>query len=337
VLQPGGLCSFLNEDGLCRWKKLTGEGLCAACEDFPNTYVSFLEDEYVFPSLSCEAIVELLLNKEDSIQLLAEEKRTTKTQYNAAIEKNHFRKRPLLEHYPDLTRWGLTLLQERRFSLDNRMILLAEAMCLIDWLEGNGRVRDLPQAMESFLLADSLEQSIKRYEQDPVDSEPFLAINRDIFFRYLDVPRYRTSARQVLSGLGFEIVETKGNDKAQFRLGLFECGNYLKHKEALADFMRQKEPFFEHVMICEYLRSVTPLTRPNVWDNFRFFNACYALLKGILIGSFSCPPSDSELVDSVLMLHRMFIHDYDARNQTLEHLSAIHLTDLSSMVALAKG
>jgi hypothetical protein len=80
-----------------------------------------------------------------------------------------------------------------------------------------------------------------------------------------------------------------------------------------------------------------PVTEPSVWDNFKFFNVCYAVFKGMLYGSFNTSVSDAELVDSVMVIHRMFIHNYDTYHDTLEHLNAIKLNDLTSMVALAKG
>ena len=43
------------------------------------------------------------------------------------------------------------------------------------------------------------------------------------------------------------------------------------------------------------------------------------------------------MVDAIVLIHRMFIHDYEASNRTLERLKEIQLTDLMSMVALAKG
>jgi len=36
-------------------------------------------------------------------------------------------------------------------------------------------------------------------------------------------------------------------------------------------------------------------------------------------------------------MQRMFIHNYEANNHTLERLKEIQLTDLMSMVALAQG
>ena len=57
------------------------------------------------------------------------------------------------------------MLQDRRFSLDDRFVLLANAMCLIDWMETNSRVGELPDAMDKFLYAENLQQVLHKYDE----------------------------------------------------------------------------------------------------------------------------------------------------------------------------
>ena len=337
VKQPDGSCFLLTADGLCAWKELRVEGLCATCNDYPNTYVSFLADEYVFPSVSCEAIVELLLDKTDSVRLASKNMSHGKDHHHASIGKKHFGRRPLLQLYPELIQWGLAVLQNRHFLLDDRMVLLANAMCLIDWMERNGRVGELPDAMAKFLQMQNLQEVLRKYDKYTIGPKALLTVNGHSFVRFINLSSYQAKARLILDGLGIEVVETEENDHVQCRLKLVDSEKYLQRKENLAGFMRKKEIFLEHVMACEYLRSMMPVTEPSVWDNYKFFNACYALLKGFLFGSFHSSPSDAEMVDAIVLIHRMVIHDYEAYNRTLEHLKAIQLTDLMSMVALAKG
>ena len=162
-------------------------------------------------------------------------------------------------------------------------------------------------------------------------------VNVNAFVRFINLSRYQAKVRLVLDGLGVEVVETGEEGRVQCGRKSVDSEKYLKRKENLAGFMHQKEIFLEHVMVCEYLRSMMPVTEPGVWDNFKFFNVCYALHKGILVGSFNSSPSDAEMVDSIVLIHRMFISNYEAINRTLARLKEIRLTDLLSMVALAKG
>jgi|WetSurSiteA1Bulk_404760.scaffolds.fasta_scaffold385558_1 hypothetical protein len=93
----------------------------------------------------------------------------------------------------------------------------------------------------------------------------------------------------------------------------------------------------ERYDLIKCIGSMMPVTEPSVWDNFKCFHVCHALHTGIMVGSFNSFPSEAELIDTILLIHRMFIHNYEANNRTLEHLQEIQLTDLTSMVALAKG
>lgn len=337
AMRPDGFCSFLMEDRLCAWKKLSGEGLCVACNSFPNTYISFLGNEYVFPSGSCEAIVELLLHKTDAVRLVSENLSQRGKYYSATIEQKNFERRPLLELYPELIKWGLVILQDRRFCLDDRMVLLANAMSRVDWMERNNRVGELPVAMDRFLEETNLQHVVHQYDQYAIGPQAILTMNGNAFLPFIHHAAYQEYAQRVLGGLGIETVETEEDGHVQCRLKMVDSQKYLQRKEILAAFMRQKEIFLEHVVVCEYLRSMMPVTEPSVWDNFKFFNVCYALLKGILLGSFDAPPRDTETVDAIMVIHRMFIHNYEAYHHVLEHLEAMQHGDLMSMVALAKG
>jgi lysine-N-methylase len=337
LVREDGFCTLLTEDKLCTWQKLRGECVGAICNEFPKMYILFLEDEYVLPMAACEAVAELLLNKKDYVRLVSESILHRKNHYNASIEKKNLGRRLLLHLYPDLIRWGLAILQDRRFSLDDRFVLLANAMCLIDWMERNSRVGELPDAMDKFLQVENLQRTLHKYDKYSIGPKAFLAVNVNTFVRFMNLSRYQAEARLVLDGLGIEVVETKVDGRVQCGRKPVDSEKYLKRKENLAGFMRQKEVFLEHIMVCEYLRSMMPVTEPSVWDNFKFFNVCYALHKGILVGSFNSSPSDAKMVDTIVLIHRMFIHNYEANNGTLERLKEIQLTDLMSMVALAKG
>jgi hypothetical protein len=336
LTREDGFCALLTEDRLCGWQKLRGECVGAACNDFPRAYCRFLDDEYVLPTVACEAVAESLLARTDPVRLVGESAPPGRRGFPVEIDRRGVDRRPLLRLYPELIRWGLALLQDRRFSLDDRFVLLANAMSLIDWMERSGRVDDLPGAMGRFLQAENLQQVVGRYGERLIGPRAFLAVNVNAFFRFMSLPRFREKARKVLEGLGIEVVET-GDGRVRVGQGPVDSEIFLKRKAGLSGFMRARETFLEHVVVCEYLRSMMPVTEPGVWGAFQIFSVYYALQKGILYGCFDSPPGDAEIVDSVVLVHRMLIHDYEANDRALERLAEIQLTDLTSMVALAKG
>ena len=336
LVREDGFCALLTDDKLCGWRKLRGECVGAACDDFPRTHCRFLDDEYVLPTLACEAVAESLLAKADPVRLVGESDAPRRRRFPVEIDRRGVERRPILRLYPELIRWGLALLQDRRFSLDDRFVLLANAMSLIDWMERSGRVDDLPRAMEKFLEAENLQQVVNRYGQYAIGPRAFLAVNVNAFVRFMALPRFREKARKVLEGLGIEVVEAE-DGRLQLGQEPVDSEVFLERKAKLAGFMRARETFLEHVVVCEYLRSMMPVTEPGVWGGFQLFSVYYALQKGILYGCFDSPPGDAEMVDAIVLIHRMFIHDHETSERTLERLNEIQLTDLTSMVALAKG
>jgi hypothetical protein len=336
LLREDGFCVLLTEDKLCGWQKLRGESVGAACNDFPRAYGQFLDDEYVLPTMACEAVAESLLARTDPIRLVGESDPPRRRGFLVKINQDGVDRRPLLRLYPELIRWGLALLQDRRFSLDDRFVLLANAMSLIDWMERNGRVDDLPGAMDRFLQPENLHRVVNRYDEYPIGPKAFLAVNVNAFVRFMTLPRFREKARTVLEGLGIEVVETE-DGRVRFGQEPVDSEVFLKRKAKLSGFMRAREILLEHAVVCEYLRSMMPVTEPGVWGAFQIFSVYYALQKGILYGGFDSPPGDAEMVDAIVLIHRMFIHNHEASDRTLERLNEIQLTDLTSMVALAKG
>jgi hypothetical protein len=286
--------------------------------------------------MACEAVAESLLARTDPVRLVGERDPPTRRRFLVEIDRQHVARRPLLRLYPELIGWGLALLQDRRFSLDDRFVLLAHAMSLVDWTERSGLVDELLRAMEEFQKTENLRRVVHKYDEHPIGPKALLAVNVSVFVRFMALPRFRERAWKVLEGLGIEVVPA---EDGRVRIGQKPVDSevFRERQAKLAGFMRARETFLEHVVACEYLRSMMPVTEPGVWGAFQVFNVHYALLKGMLYGCFDSPPGDAEMVDAIVLLHRMLVHDYDANVRTFERLEEIRLTDLTSMVALAKG
>ena len=233
LMREDGFCVLLTEDKVCGWQKLRDESVGAACNDFPRSYCRFLDDEYVLPTMACEAVAESLLAKPDPVRLVGDSDPPRRHGFHVEIDQQGVDRRPLLRLYPELTGWGLALLQDRRFSLDDRFVLLANAMSLVDWTERSGRVDDLPGAMDRFLRAEHLQQVVDRYDEYPVGPKAFLAVNVNAFVRFMALPRFRERARQALEGLGIEVVETE-DGRVRFGQEPVDSEVFLERKAKLA-------------------------------------------------------------------------------------------------------
>jgi hypothetical protein len=210
-------------------------------------------------------------------------------------------------------------------------------MSLTDHLEKNGRVAEIAGAMESFVATGNLEKILHKFDQFVTGPQALLAINAHSFLRFVESSPYKAEAKRILDGLGIESEEVVEAGHVQHRLKPIDTEIYRARKQGLSGSLCEKEIVFEHVMVCQYLRSMMPVTEPGVWDSFRFFNVCYALLKGSVIGNFREAPGEAELADAIVVFHRMFAHNESAAHQAFELLNAGGLNDLAGMVALARG
>jgi hypothetical protein len=337
LMREDGFCSLLTNERLCAWQKLRGRTVGAVCDDYPRTYVSYLGDEYAFPTVSCEAIVEPLVKRLDPLRLESRETNSASRRYRVDVKRDNLHRRPLLEYYPELMHLGLALLQDRRFTLDRRFVLLANAMSQADWLERHSRTSELPVVMERFLEDGNLRRVLDYYGTYEIGPQALLSVCGSTLVRFVNHPAYKESARLVLNGLGIKFIETTKDADSQLVLKTIDTHRYRERKRTLSDFMHQKQVFLEHIMVLEFLRSMTPITDPGIWESFMVFNACYALNKGIVYGSFFDAPDDAPLVDAIVLVNRLFSHNYSAYRRTLDYLQGSRHADMLSMIALANG
>jgi len=307
-MRSDGFCTLLTTDGLCSWQNEYGESVGAACNYFPMTYISFLGDIYEYPTASCEAVVEHLLKRTEPIVLESRAITTGTSRYQIDIKQRHFLRRPLLRYYPDLVKWGTAILQDRRFSLDDRFTLLAGAMTLIDRLERINSLNELPEAMSKFFYNDAPQKTIREYARHAIGADAIQAVTANAFITKIHSPVHGDFARFVLRNLGISFEETDENNRLQSRVKHFDMGRLQKRMSELAGFIKEREIFLEHIMVCEYLRSMVPVTEPDILGSLSFFNACYALLKGVIYGAAAADSSNTVIADVVVLLYRMFIH-----------------------------
>lgn len=331
-----GLCRILSKDGLCSWQLLEGHCVGAVCDEFPRFHMRYLSDEYVFPTLACEAVVEAIWHSGSDFSLTHTEKDAPGCIQNIIISEDALNKRPVFKYYPAAIATGIKLFQDRKFSLDDRMVLMANLACLLDYLEKQGKTDFIPSAMERFMEEQNLSSILERFSEYSISPAALLTVNCKTMIRQFELPQFLPQALSVLEGLGFEINREEGSEGG-LRVELKDREAYLRRREMLKPFMEKHIGFFEKLLICEFLRGMTFFTEPDIFSSFCIFNCWYALLKGTICGLFESDPDISRLTDSIVVMQRMFTHHGEEYGNTLQFLEAIRMKDLGSMVALAKG
>lgn len=341
-----GLCALMTPEGLCGWQVERGRCPGVACDEFPRTYLGYLDGVRMFATGACEAVLEALVEKTGPLKLVERSvddafawARPGLFDPNVRMCASDFERRPLMRWYPQLVAWGMAILQDRSLPLDDRMVVLAHAMALVDYLERQRRTEELPVAMQRLLEPSKVAALLERFEGVEIGPHALLAVVVRTLTDAVRKGSWGRGAFDALRALGVRL-EDGGSGSAETRdvaAGTVDTEVYRRRKAALADYMAEKQVFFEHVMVCEYLRCMVPFSCASAWESFRCFAGTYALHKGLVCASFDAPPADKELVDVLVELHRKVIHRYTFADDLLRMGDEIGLQNLDAMIALVKG
>lgn len=348
-------CPMLDGDGLCRWRALAGRHICVTCESFPCTGLLVPGAEYQMPSAGCEEVLELLDGRAEPVRMACEEvpgpgEGDAGEGAGAADERGYYMRvteeavarRPLLGHVRELVSLGLGALQDRGRALDERVARLLEGLAQVDLLERTGRVGELPGLLEA-LSSPQGRPGATGAPGGPAAGAPLaLLACGEVFSHYCNGSAHAPTARRILRGLGFELAEVPGEGggdgepRVMPRLRSREA--YPAARARLDAVLAGHGPLLEHVAVCLYLKTLTPIAGPGVWDDAVHLGALYAAFKGGLAGYFADEaPREGQVVDVLVEMARMATHSELVRPTVCARMSQAGCDGLQAMEALVRA
>ena len=160
-------CPFLDENKLCNIHKELGEDYMSdTCSDYPRytrKVDGMLEQS---ATISCPEVARLaLLNKEGIILEQIELDKNSRIFINNGLNTEGYLLANRLEKYFwDIRIFNISLLQNRNYSLDDRLIIMGIIYKKIEKLNHEGNNRDIPamlNVMNDLMKDDSLKQQLK--------------------------------------------------------------------------------------------------------------------------------------------------------------------------------
>ena len=351
--RPDGRCALQDPDGRCAWQKATGSCIGKACNEFPTTTVRVGDGSWRFATLACEAVVEALLGREDPIRVVHGRADVLCVSDPGAgspvltISDEDIHRRPLLGLYPRLVDWGMSLLQDRNLPLGDRLVLLTQFMYRVQWLEEEGRIDRLVDEAEGFLLPASRKRSLADVAPAGAGANARLTYAAKVLSgeSALALPR-RDFSLSALSGMGFSFENPLVSDapreasaKVVETLRL-EVPDMLRHKRTRLMAALEsggRGAFLEHVCVCEYLRTMTPLTQGGVWESTALFIGWYSLIETCLAAVLPDGFGDEEMVDAVVRVQRIIAHGLGRADGILDWMSRVGMDAPSAVAVLARS
>ncbi|MBU3214278.1 flagellin lysine-N-methylase [Clostridium estertheticum] len=280
-----GYCPFFEEDKLCGiHKKLGAEFLSNVCMVYPRVtnVVNGVYEKSV--TLSCpEGARLVLLNP--NIMEFDEIKEFTEEQHNIAyrIDTESIQISNNLKKYFWLLRiFSITLLQNRKYSLADRMIILGLCMKKVQEYSDNNRVHEIPALIEEYnqiIENENLKESLGNISAN-------LTIQMELMKEFND-QRFSIAYPQNSKSYVDCVAECLKGIEYTAEAKVEEVGErykeaYLKYYEP---FVSDHEYIFENFLVNNVFKKMFPISsKDGVFDDYIKLVIHYSLIKTLLIG-----------------------------------------------------
>ncbi|MCL2184150.1 MAG: flagellin lysine-N-methylase [Chitinispirillia bacterium] len=276
-----GACALQSADGLCRLQAELGPGLlCDTCAIYPRSYKIAGGRLECAATPSCPHIARAALSDPNGIAFETVEESAATGRIPAQAPSidpaaQRYAAKPA-RFFWDIRIFCLTLLQNRAFTLAQRLIVLGMFCRKIDELDREGRTDEIPALLEK--LGAGLEDESFRHGLEDVSGnfEIQMRLAKELTDKRLEADLYGSRAyleivAETFVGLGF----VQGATTAQI------MQKFNENRETyVAQYLKDKEYILENFIVNEFFLRLMPFGQGDTtWDSCAFLCVMYGMLK----------------------------------------------------------
>lgn len=302
----GGRCPLLREDSLCALQAEKGPGaLPNVCKRFPRTSV-YLASGYLERSLTpaCEGVLGLLWDLPEGIEFLSDPLPREK---QCKLKAEGYM--PLLRHYGAIRELCIDFLQDRRFPLPRRIMLMG--MALKELADGETDVPGWLARSRRMVDAMAAGGTPEEPEQEKL-LVMFLSNNiQTLTVIETEDPALKEVKGEVMAGCGLAFTGSGAE---------LDVAPYRAAQERFEERFVDRAYFFENLMVALlfHLSIPEPTSADGLWKSYVNFCNLYAFYRFMAV--MSCREGavgdKDELFRMIIYASRGLIHS-DARRTVL--------------------
>lgn len=323
-----GLCPLLQEDGLCALQAEKGPGaLPEVCKAFPRSK-QYLPSGYLERSLSpaCEGVLALLWELPSGIDFVSDP--LSKEQWCSATLKGNT---PLIQSFADIRELCIDFLQDRRFPLPRRILMMG--MALRELADGE---KDVPSWLaRSRSMADDLASG--GFPEEP-EQEKLLAF---FITNVLQTLRMFEARNPGLEGIREDVLTYCGVSPDSDSRATIRTAPYREARERFDKSFGDKEYFFENLMaaLLFHLNIPDPTSAEMLWKSYVNFCNLYAFYRFMAVMSCreGAAGDKEELFRMIIFVSRSLIHNSSRRAALRDELFQHGSATLAHMAILLCG
>lgn len=339
-MDENGCCPFFEEDKLCSiHKKLGAEYLSKVCMVYPRitNVVNGVYEKSV--ALSCPEAARLVLLNPNIMEFdEIEEPAEVQHNVNYKIDTDTIQNANNLKRYFwPLRIFSISLLQNRKHTLTDRLIILGLFMKKVQEYLDNNRTHEIPILIEEYnRIIDN-----ENIEESLTDVPAKITIQMELMKEFNDQrfsiafsqnsQSYINCVAEFLNGIEYT-AEARVED-----IGERYKEAYLNYYEP---FMREHEYIFENLLVNHAYRELFPIaSRDAVFDDYMKLGIHYSLIKMLLIGmaAYNKKLDEALIVRLVYSLSRAVEHNKIFFNNTFKLFKENGYNSMAHMAILIKN
>lgn len=357
ALDKDGLCPFLDESRLCSLQLKCGEEFMSkTCRVFPRMTVKYGNVFERTLSTGCEEVVRMLLEEKDGLELDEEQNISREKELNYVndtvinIGEKVIKERPVLSYWFDMKFLGLSILQDRSYTMEQRMLLLGIAMKHIDEFEKNDNIVEIHPYINAFVdnvSGGKLKKQLcfAKNNDDVKEIKIKTIIYQTAILTYkehqkstiFDYIRKKLDIDEV-SAIPLDNNE-KDDSKKTYRFTVNTEYNkevYSKCEEYYNRFIKDNEYFIENFMVANYLFLNVPFKdeKSTIFDNYKMFVALFTTFKFCIATYMDDTKTTDDLIYLTVAISRSLSHGSLFITNSNEILNSMNIETIAQLAVL---
>ncbi|MEG0021059.1 MAG: flagellin lysine-N-methylase, partial [Oscillospiraceae bacterium] len=321
-------CHYLNDEGLCNVYINAGcDVMPVLCKAFPRLIGKYMGGYYKTLGFGCERVLEQLMKIKNGIQFV--EKIEDEAEFikdyerlQSNIEQKEIDERRMLAYYEIIRLFGISVLMDRRYSIEERVFLLGIGMKQLAELENSGNEEKTPAFVGAFM--QDMENDAYREQLEGMARNEELKV-KSVLGNVAIITRKGNKRNRLMrkiindnieafseESFKYDVVETEPEKGTigveQSYNSTYNTEKYAQKLSQYTDFIKGKEYFLENVAVMMYFNRSYPFTggKGEIWESYLQFAQNFAAFKFMLVCGIEGQHTVQGMIDTTVNYSRNF-------------------------------